>query len=57
MKLLSEFMGNSVKAAVFYRIELKDYIAVCYDERGFERFAYPATTEDEAEEYAEDYVS
>lgn len=57
MKLLSEYMGNGVKAEVYYRYEIGDYVTVCYDEHGMECLGHPFPTEDKAEDYAEDWVN
>lgn len=56
MKLLSEFKGNGVTANVYYRKEKNDYVTICYDENGFERSGNPFNTEQQAEDFAEDWV-
>lgn len=56
MNLISEHVGKEVKARVYHRSWLKDWVTVCYDENQMERFAHPFATVDLAEDYAEDWV-
>ena len=56
MTLVSEYKGNGVKARVYRRPWMRDWVTVCYDENGFERLGIPHPLEEDAENCAEDWV-
>lgn len=56
MILVSEYLGTEVKARVYRRPWLKDWVTVCYDENGLERMGIPHSLEEDAENCAEDWV-
>lgn len=55
MLFLSEYTGPNKTAWVCQRRNLGDYVAIGY-QGGLERVAHPFPTEQEAEDFAEDWV-
>ncbi len=52
---LSEYVGGDRTAWVCHRRDLKDFIVIGYI-NGMERMGHPFATEQEADDYAEDWV-
>lgn len=55
MLFLSEYVGPNRTAWVCRRRDMNDYVAIGYA-AGLERVAFPFSTEQEAEDFAEDWV-
>lgn len=56
MNLLHEFLGNDRNAKVYYRPHHNDYMVVVVSQSDGKIHAQPFTTEQAAENYAEDCV-
>ncbi len=56
MTLVSEYVGNEVRAHVYRRPWLKDWVTVCFDEQGIEKLSSAFDLEEDAENCAEDWV-
>jgi len=52
---LSEYVGGDRTAWVCHRRDLKDFIVIGYI-NGLERMGHPFATEQQADDYAEDWV-
>jgi hypothetical protein len=52
---LSEYVGGDRTAWVCHRRDLKDFIVIGYI-NGMERMGHPFATEQQADDYAEDWV-